>query len=512
MSSSTKKKELCTKWSKNPNINPVDGKAMHSSGLLYRKYKTLCKSIGITPKTRNDNDNQKGTRNEPDDLVALEECYIWAKDPLWHPVTRKPLKWHGRTYTALKNKCATHNIHLLDDSQDTNAETFYIPSPRKIPVPYQPHCIIRKCASFNFRPVQDPRARTHVIQQVEQCTVKPYIYMAYNELNLCEAPNNFNANHYMMLHGTESNNQLYCLLTSYLSILYGNSIIEGIWRVDSNKMDIYQSYKFDDGFITNPSKCPKLLGLSDIIAHIRKNNIPLCTLFVGARHPTKPTSHAMVLVFLNNPKTGELSVSVINPYMQHKNDPFVSSVHNILRFHMPSLRFCLLSSIADSHVRKRFQAANGRVVYTPLDPTGYCGVWAVLLMELISLRHANTKLDIFHDSKPQLNWTNLAGLLHLNIPESPIEIWRKLIVDYFFSRLVDTHALAATVLKRDDIASDLYYNVLGQYIDQFHYGNTIQAIRNYVPKFYFDVVRRIQNNVLHVPDTVYKYEQEEFAP
>ena len=83
----------------------------------------------------------------------------------------------------------------------------------------------------------------------------------------------------------------------------------------------------------------------------------------------------------------------------------------------------------------RFQAANTRHAMSSLDPGGYCAMWTSLMMDVFAY-------NVAHGAQVDDAKAVGAAIDGIELPKDQGPLWRKLIIDYTFSRLMWAYRLA----------------------------------------------------------------------
>lgn len=405
--------------------------------------------------------------------ITREQCVEWIQNPLVNPLSKRPIKQHGPKYAEIEQTCVLkHNI-LISPTLSRLP-----PGSSKSSGP----CPLRNCKTYDLKPslVGGSSRRLRVVRKARACDHIWRVRNFYQKLNICEAPDNFVTTHTVLLPGM-SNNRLYEILLSYLYIMYGNCIIPGVWYVNTIKTDVglkgnlLLTKEVDDDEI--------LTGFEDILEYVVSSGMPLHFMYVISN--TSKQAHAMAIIFYYQDVPGKpkaLMVSVLDPNMQHTGSAFVDAVRRMLSFQknvVASQDFTIVENFVDTASLSQFQAANAQVEISSIDPGGYCGVWVLMMMELMAHTFATT-----YEKDP-------AKLLFIGIPPEPHEVWRKMIIDYFFTRLLDAYA-CATLLNRTRIQDLVRIHVVDKYTDRVDTSAILLNIRQYIPNYDAVVSKRLQ--------------------
>ncbi len=411
-------------------------------------------------------------------------CESWVLDPLMNPVTNRSIVYNGPTYRNIKEICDSHTRRNGGVKGQDSPYALSIPGPEPLGRNNRSshgNCVIRKCNMFfpKAKIAPPPRLRHMVLKSASECHpwVRNELEETYNFLGLCEAPADFQANHWKLIEYA-SNNEIYDLMTSHLHLLYGAYVIPGSWYVQEGYSDIYyepsESLVSDDFYDDFEVKKP----FSGVIRDVIKSGKELCALGLSSRSDNY--AHALVMVIRNH-HNKELTIGIIDPMMGLTSDDLAM---RILKANEHKYGYVFTGIISNPSFNTKYQAANSRVPYSHLDPNGYCGVWANLIMEYMILR-------LITDKGNKKKNHDMAELLRIKLPEHPWHIWRKLVIDYFFTRLLDTYAMAHA-LKRRDVASMLENHVISKYAKKVFHGRIFENMRKYVPMFDTEVGSRME--------------------
>lgn len=282
----------------------------------------------------------------------------------------------------------------------------------------------------------------------------------YEFFDICQGPNAFDSNSFRSaikeLDPTRARQKslvMSQLLNEVLYIKYGSVIIPGNWFVRSDTA----LEKVTDYAMINIKKtrdpAVSLSSIDDIILFARASNLPYHVIYVKVKDP-KTHSHALMLVLYKTrgkasddksytDKFGNVLVlraAVIDPHMTGEHNVYDMMLSRVLRHAAKTHKLSVHRTVFVSQdAKEHYQYANAQVPKSSLDLRGYCQTWVALLMEMFARRSRG----VGHFISVGI----LEGLLDLpeRLPSKVHVAWRRLALDYLFSRLMDAYAVAIKV-------------------------------------------------------------------
>jgi hypothetical protein len=91
-------KDNCSKWGKNPLLNPASNKTIKKDGAIYKLFKKNCDGI------------KKISPNKDDNIYSKNNCSKWNNNPLINPISNRNIKKDGPTYNLFKKNCDKDKI------------------------------------------------------------------------------------------------------------------------------------------------------------------------------------------------------------------------------------------------------------------------------------------------------------------------------------------------------------------------------------------------------------------
>lgn len=359
-------------------------------------------------------------------------------------------------------------------------------------------CMIRECDSFrfndstvNFVNARNERIRKHLCHDMLANTktlqhnnnngtkleAKKSLPKIYSALNICESPMNFMTHDIMMFDYLPANGSFVMdyMLTTYLHLLYPDNVIPGVLYLKNDDLEpvlFHPSVKRDMSFI---GMIPKsFCGMKNIIRQARKSKGNVIVAHVAVYDNPNDSGHSILLLVWKkkDQTTGALSMyaSIVDPNItNHENSLFTRLLRSMIKAKSKELDFTYVEEghLYDFDMIWKFQNIESNYPYASIDVDGYCANWVPFMMEVISRNDARDQY--FHKYPTELLRRDT------NIPSVPA-YWRKLILDYTFSRIVDMYA-TSMVMKNTKIADFLYKNILEKYLQHVYIGRAFQRIR-----------------------------------
>lgn len=392
---------------------------------------------------------------------------------------------------------------------------------------------IRKCAGITLREGVDSHSRTLPMRRNQLISAAcldmnaasaESIRSMYDRLNICEAPISMNARRMWESHFARHT-------LAYLSRLYDGAILPCIleawpvpkdpakhskrhmpleWKKDEtwsgytvkskfkSIFDDLQGYDDDPETIVKHASGPLPAPFTvhdefEMFKAMRDMDKTTYVLYVVIKSPYKNRAgHAVLLIFQKKLNSKRINVSYLDPNMGSKHDSFFTYMAHKLCWgfagggfdnvyyagpaasYKPHLKYIAKNSDMDETpmFARGFQAANSAAPHDELlDPWGFCTVWSLLIAEYLVSRSGGGRLVIDTSST----------LEHFarGIGPEPAR-WRKLALDYMFSRAVDIHAWATKYSPRYSSANVFRRVMAGPYVASIKPFEVIGRIRQYI--------------------------------
>ncbi len=411
----------------------------------------------------------------------INHCRQWQMFPGINPLTNRRILANGPTYQKLQSACRSKRSTMASASIQ---EPF---SSNNIILP----CYIRKCSHIKYKTniMKASPSRKRLFNAVRPANTSTWTGMAYgaydalcgrskvlsqvgqfyDRWNICEAPASLDFSHVAA-------NTLYMYMAEYLHVLYGDVIIPGMMYIDNRN-----NFKWYSEFVSKPASGHE--SFADVIdrATIHSSKPRMHTALVIIESLDGVDAHAMVLVFnkdngkkWKNSKNGkQIALEIIDPYMQHESE-HVTRLTSFLNSNNKDRKFIIAPHHVNKNLHKTFQSAESMMEMSSLDFWGYCGVWTILMMELIAAGVRDSYTSSSTSAQDIIaNWVPFKSA-------SPA-VWRKLALDYIFSRITDLYAVSA-IFMYTHVHSFLETYVT-RYVDMLNEQDVYNAIMKYIPWF-----------------------------
>ncbi len=343
----------------------------------------------------------------------------------------------------------------------------------------------RHCKMLNYKNDSLPEADSNL----DKGTLHQ-IQCLYEKFNLCPAPHNFDTRTQALLSSFNG------LVLSYLHLMYGDIIIPGVWSLNLNDSIIMRcSLQYEMTPATTSDRFLNTLdSFHEVMMYIifrSTHNVHMMYLSVESRQETiKPNQrHAMILTIFKDTvaKTGKASdrikVFLTDPRMRYDTDTLYDA-QSVLKKYMKHFRLSPVRVLMKRVTKGKYQGLNSKAPYATIDRHGFCAFWALLIIESTA-RHVQTN--------SQYSMKTISTF-DLSVPftSGKAVIWRKLVKDYMFSRLVGIYALSKKIGDSNEakIVSILEERVINKYLiipkggnENQWIGALVLAIMNYIPKF-----------------------------
>lgn len=290
----------------------------------------------------------------------------------------------------------------------------------------------------------------------------------YKQLSICPAPLNFNAN----------NLGVDLFLANFLHLLYGECIIPGTWIIRTRENEFTRM----DHLVSDAIFAPTLMSLDDAIKYVRKCKTQHVFMAIGVLIGQNGGGHSMILSFY---KTGDIIVaSVIDPHMTMNTNEFNQAIIDHLSARATELDIVVRKTVVNPDKYYRLFQGSNLTYGSHLDRDGSCTIWRTLIMELLAIgllkgRKSSNPLDLIE----------LPGML----PMDDFSLFRKLIIDYTFTRIAHCCSLARFLGYME------YFTIIRQVIAKFasyiYHGRVLDQIRSYIPEFDTSALPRLHAEI-----------------
>lgn len=446
------------------------------------------------------------------------DCFRFKKQPHLNPANGKPMSATDDAYLQWKHKCASVDAK--------NPERIVIPAVIDIDAQkstqVQP-CPLRQCpVVFNDKTVQATPSR-------KKCSTAydAFVISAYKHLNICEAPWNYKT-HFIpnLTTGVSTVNALH--------LIHGNVIFpHELYCTDYRDFKKNKHAPFDVYVETRTRNACSLVkqetpdnpfhtcsDLESIISAFETSKLNLLLVDVGVhkkvkQKDTRTSGHAILMIIqrdrtpflLRHRGWKPIRISIVDPHYPDYSAHYEMLADYLVKFTDKHLS-CKYEPFHPEKVGYRhnllFQSLEGQFPQSSLDRGGYCAVWVVLMMDMIARKFKahktqdTTKLVVQPMIVPRVNpvFELVYGLFTSKSYKGERwgPVWRKLIIDYMFSRILDVYAIAHAMGRRD-LCDKIYELDLKEYIDQgyIYVGNILDNIMKSNTVNAADFLNRLQN-------------------
>lgn len=312
----------------------------------------------------------------------------------------------------------------------------------------------------------------------------------YRKFNICHAPMGFDTrvsddDKKKILPGAFTD-----LILSYLHVMYDNVVIPGVWKLGlSGKIELKESkYELRPYINVKNTLITPLQTFDDVIKYALNspNNVHVMYASVessesaSARHAVMLTlTKGLTTIMTKDGKRRRepgLRVYVTDPFMQY-NKKNQAIAQEILDIHMHKHGLDRVNVMLKRSAVGKFQSMNSKAPRTALDRPGFCAAWVLMMIEATA-RHIC------------LHGYTLKSMSAFDLP-SPFSsnnanIWRQLVKDYLFSRLVDAYTVAKHQKNKSiNVISILKQLIITKYLTEVNDSAVMRAIIDYIPKFLF---------------------------
>ncbi len=307
----------------------------------------------------------------------------------------------------------------------------------------------------------------------------------YKRLNLCEAPVNF-VTHQDRMTPTGKSSKLYSLIADYLHIVYGDVVMPAWYYLhiegnEEGKERLLHVSGHTDLSIVGRLDGNAMSGLDYLVNFLRNAaNTNVLLTFVSVPSRFKNTNgHAMLLAIWKD--KDRIKASVMCPMTRNQDSYYVRTITDHMRRLSKSLDIDVIDYAIPEILRGQIQMIESQAPKASIDAEGYCGAWTLLLMEIVARNVAAGKA--FAKSPFDLLTTDII------LPSKHVDprIWRKLVIDYLFSRTVDAYAISRILRKSKTgnvVSEYMKAFILDRYVQKIRVDQAFFSIAAYVPRFW----------------------------
>ena len=113
-------KELCNKWNENKNINPLTSRKIIQTGAIYKSLKSKCSKI-----LNNDTKDKKANKKSLN--ITDEICKKWIKNKNINPLTLRKISTTGNIYKQFHKTCFNDDNDDKNDKAANKIKKLFIP-------------------------------------------------------------------------------------------------------------------------------------------------------------------------------------------------------------------------------------------------------------------------------------------------------------------------------------------------------------------------------------------------
>ena len=437
-------------------------------------------------------------------------CSQWIKEPNVNPISRQNIPGHGSTYSRLANACRS----ILGLGQipgmikQGNARSTIV---NKTNVNKNiATCHIHKCDTFTLKSEVQRKslsgpARAIVYDSVKHPTgaidaardylcghtrILSRVREFYKAWKMCEAPILLDLRAYS--HDTWF--IAFSHLTEYMYYLYGDVIIPGLMHLrlhDNTTLIIRDTW----GAIDDKVRSVHPDNFEELVEFVRNSPHRHHVVWTSVPSINSNIGHAVVVVLskpnIHDPRSKrqrDIVIEILDPNMISQKLlwwdfwEFTRTLEKYLRSQAKKLNYTVKGLVVHRELYGKLQGKDALMPKSYLDSGGYCGVWSIMMMEIIakSSRDQNN-----HDSSVSQYLVDAFSFKNA----SPA-IWRKLIIDYFFTRVLDAYAMASTLYY--PTATEFFEsNYIQKYVSTFDAQQALANIIAFIPWFESEVYDRL---------------------
>lgn len=410
----------CSQWRSHPNVNPRTKYTITTDGPTYSRIQQACNKVN----------------NDPDPVVEFESLPKSVQTAF----VLEPMPGPFRVYSGYKFPNPEYNP--INKNEICSSEC---------------NSVILKSENLNIV----TNRRRAVFTKVKPCK-HDALDALYKMLHICEAPASFDA---------EKARVFDQYIGAMLHILYGDLILPVhfiiVRKGASKKLYHHLSPHIWETRHMRPT-------LEECVQRIRNSSSKVgfvrisCIIGLGPQRK----GHAMILAFMKDGTDLHAGIIDSNFKQQHGVHgrewlDYLNSVKSTLGLYV--YQKPLWNPFVDGH----FQASESGINTSSLDREGFCAVWSYMIMEIMAYNAAKRKTPIYGP----LDLLELPVL----IDKQDAFAWKKLVIDYLYTRIVDMQAMAR--FMRNGHVYKTLGSFLDPYIEMIHYGHVLNQIREYVPEF-----------------------------
>ena len=436
---------------------------------------------------------QKGTKDIKQ--ITKAQCRTWKSEPDVNPMTGRTILIDGPTYTKIQKECSTFGITIQQTVSKTKGNTIakspvVVVKDPKSGQAGQGLCKgpVRTCTGYTFLRSDffSPR-RVSVCNQSYAPDVWQAMQTNYSYLSICESPIAFNPN--ALRQSLDSSRRrsgadhirIGYIMMATLSVKYGEVIVPGRWWINTlngrTVADKHRIHGFNQRLFYDPKE-PVIDTMEQVIAYVKDSDLPILVMplsvsMYGAHavgvifYKTKATSKAQgIRTYKDRSNTLiALHAVVIDPHMKPEGNKYDMAAIKALGLYAKKLGFNAENSVFVNNGMQRYthyQGANAVENKSSIDLGGYCQTWVPFIFEIIANRTLQLKTSTTNRAQVA-SFLDPPAYISNEVPKA----WRKMIVDYMFTRLAEAYALACHLghTQLEKVLYDLFISKYMQSID-----------------------------------------------
>ncbi len=469
---------------------------------------------------------QKGTKDIKD--ITKSECQTWAQIPEVNPMTGRNIKIDGPTYNKIEKACSSTFGIRINNAKKEAKKAPVVKSPiidsQKNPDSKGEHEIckgpIRACTGYTFLKSNffSPR-RVSVCYQSYAQDVWQAMQANYSYLSICESPLAFNPNtlrqsldssrNYLKRSGQGADHiRIGNIIMATLSVKYGEVIVPGRWWINFlNGRTVSDKHRIHgiNQRLFSDHKEPAIDTMEQVIAYVKDSDLPILVMPLSVMIYS---AHAVGVIFYKIKATSKakgiytykdrsntllaLHAVVIDPHMKPEGNKYDMIAIKALTLYSKKLGFNVETGVFVNNGMQRYthyQGANFENK-SSIDLGGYCQTWVPFIFEIIANR--TLQLESSNTERAQVaSFLDPPAYISNNYPKA----WRKMIVDYLFTRLTEAYALACHLGNEqlEKVLYDLFISKNMQSIDNDVILSSIADQVGHTDEFY----QRIMDDFMH---------------
>ena len=359
-------------------------------------------------------------------------------------------------------------------------------------------CKVRDCYSHFFRVdaniltslpnIANRRIRNGLCSDITDPDHKQKMTKIYTLIGMCEAPKMFSTK----LYANEGNGRFYQVLVSYLHVLYGDIIVPtryGLMEDTDKRMIFEDQYDLIDTLVAKMPYIDKheSVHIHQLVKNFKSLPVKVQLVYVTVSISKGGPSHAMIIAFWIMPRDRNVHLGIICPSTTALTEHYQVLLRYVNHHKGHKNHGYVVHTDIPPNIQGAFQETERHYTRTVLDPNGHCGAWVLFMMEVIANRVLS---GIPFNSYPfeLLDIIDLPCIGQLTSTRKPVSrLWRKLIMDYMFTRLMDMLAIAR-VMKNNSVDVHMK-NILGKYITTVRKELVVTKLDGYLPDFNNTAIR-----------------------